>query len=49
MAAITVMFPLRTAKTMPVKAGMDLKSDASVVWTGLLVIAVTIGLYILFW
>jgi SSS family solute:Na+ symporter len=49
MTVMTLMFPLRAAKVMPVKAGFDLRTDASVVRIGLLVIAVTIGLYILFW
>jgi len=49
MTVLTLVSPLREARTMPVKAGFDLKSDASVVWIGLSVIAVTIGLYILFW
>jgi SSS family solute:Na+ symporter len=49
MTALTLKFPLLEAKAMPVKSGFDLRSDASVVWTGMLVIAVTIGLYILFW
>jgi SSS family solute:Na+ symporter len=49
MIVITLMSPLRVARAMPVKEGLNLKSDASVVWLGMLVIAVTIGLYILFW
>ncbi len=49
MTALTLMFPLPEARAMPVKPGFDLKSDASVLWIGLLMIAATIGLYILFW
>jgi SSS family solute:Na+ symporter len=49
MTVLTVIFPLPEAKAMPVKQGFDLRTNASVAWIGLLVIAVTIGLYILFW
>jgi SSS family solute:Na+ symporter len=49
MTLLTMMFPLGNAKTMPIKTDMDMKSDASVVWIGLLLILITIGLYILFW
>jgi len=49
MAIVTVFKPLRKPKILPSRGGVDMKPQASVVWLGLAVIAVTIALYIIFW
>ncbi len=49
MAIVTVFKPLKEPKTLPSRGGIDMKPEASVVWLGLAVIAVTIALYIIFW
>ncbi len=49
MAIVTVFKPLRGPKVLPSRGGIDMKSEASVVWLGLTVIAVTVALYIIFW
>jgi SSS family solute:Na+ symporter len=49
MAIVTIMKPLPEPKTLPTKGGFDLKPASSVLWLGVLVIAVTITLYIIFW
>ncbi|MBN1271048.1 MAG: solute:sodium symporter family transporter [Candidatus Aminicenantes bacterium] len=49
MTVATLWKPLDRPKKLPVKEGFDLKPTPSVVWLGLLVIAVTIALYIIFW
>jgi len=49
MAIMTVFKPLREPKVLPSKGGIDMKPEASVVWLGLAVIAITIALYIIFW
>ena len=49
MAVLTAAFPLKEPKIMPVKEDFDMKPTPSVFWLGMLVIAVTIFLYIIFW
>jgi len=49
MAIMTVLKPLTRPKVLPSRGGIDMKPDASVVWLGLAVIAVTVALYIIFW
>jgi SSS family solute:Na+ symporter len=49
MAIITLCRPLSKPKKLPVTNRIDMKPSASVIWLGLLVIAATIVLYILFW
>ncbi len=49
MAILTVFKPLREPKVLPSRGGIDMKPEASVVWLGLAVIAVTVALYIIFW
>ena len=49
MAIVTVFKPLTKPKVLPSRGGVDMKPQASVVWLGLAVIAVTIALYIIFW
>jgi len=48
MALITYMKPLAEPKVMPVREEFDMRPAPSVVWLGAIVIAVTIGLYIIF-
>lgn len=49
MTAATLLKPLKKPKEMPEQKGFDLKPAPSVLWLGLLVIAVTVALYIIFW
>ncbi len=49
MAIITFLRPLKESKVMPVKEGFDMKPTPLVLWLGMLVIALTVALYILFW
>ena len=49
MALITCIKPLAEPKVMPVREEFDMKPAPSVLWLGAIVIAVTIGLYIIFW
>lgn len=49
MAIITVVRPLKEAKTLPVKAGLDMHSSPAVRWLGGLVIILTLSLYLIFW
>ena len=49
MAIITFLRPLKEPKVMPVKEGFDMKPTPLVLWLGMLVIALTVALYILFW
>jgi SSS family solute:Na+ symporter len=49
MSVITMMRPLANPKILPVREGFDMKPAASVKWLGILVIAITIALYIIFW
>ncbi len=48
MALITCIKPLAEPKVMPVREEFDMRPAPSVVWLGVIVIAVTIGLYIIF-
>jgi SSS family solute:Na+ symporter len=49
MAIITVINPLKTPKTLPVKANFDMSSTPVLKWLCALVIILTITLYIIFW
>jgi len=49
MAIITKLKPLAEPKVMPVREEFDMRPAPSVMWLGAIVIAVTIGLYIIFW
>ena len=49
MAIVTVFKPLTKPKILPSRGGVDMKPEASVVWLGLALIAVTVALYIIFW
>jgi SSS family solute:Na+ symporter len=49
MAILTALKPLARPKVLPSRGGIDMKPEASVVWLGLAVIAVTVVLYIIFW
>lgn len=49
LGAITLWKPLPEPRTMPVRAGYDMKPSRSVVWLGALVVAATITLYVVFW
>ena len=49
MAIITFLRPLKESKVMPVKEGFDMKPTPLVLWLGILVIALTVALYIIFW
>ncbi|MHC4456768.1 MAG: sodium:solute symporter family transporter [Planctomycetota bacterium] len=49
MLIITLVRPLSEPKVMPVREEFDMKPTPSVVWLGILVIAITIVLYIRFW
>ena len=49
MAIITFLRPLKESKLMPVKEGFDMKPTPLVLWLGILVIALTVALYIIFW
>ncbi|MHC4656778.1 MAG: sodium:solute symporter family transporter, partial [Planctomycetota bacterium] len=48
MALITCIKPLSEPKVMPVREEFDMRPAPSVAWLGAIVIAVTIGLYIIF-
>jgi SSS family solute:Na+ symporter len=49
MAVITVLKPLPEPKIIMKKGDMDLSTSPYIVWLGVLIIAITIGLYIIFW
>jgi SSS family solute:Na+ symporter len=49
MTMITAAKPLREPKILPVKAGFDTRSSPLLKWLSLIIIAATIGLYIIFW
>jgi len=49
MGVLTTMKPLPQPREMPTRDDIDLKPAGSVVWLGVLIIAVTITLYIIFW
>jgi len=46
---ITKIKPMDKPKEMPVRPGFDMETNRTVVWLGMLVIAITIVLYIIFW
>ncbi|MBN1342565.1 MAG: solute:sodium symporter family transporter [Phycisphaerae bacterium] len=48
MLVVTLIWPLRQPKTMPVRAEFDMRPTPAVLWLGAAVIAVTICLYIKF-
>jgi uncharacterized sodium:solute symporter family permease YidK len=48
MSIITLLKPLKEPRVMPVREEFDMRPAPSVVWLGAAVIAVTIGLYIIF-
>jgi len=49
MAIITVIKPLKEPKVLPVRADFDTRSSALLKWLSLIIIAVTLALYIIFW
>jgi len=49
MLFITLARPLPEPKKLPVREEFDMRPAPSVVWLGLLVIAITVVLYIIFW
>ena len=49
MGIITKLKPLAEPKVMPVRKEFDMRPAPSVVWLGIIVIAITIALYIKFW
>jgi len=49
MLIITIWKPLSEPKTLPKREGFDMRRAPSVVWLGVVVIAVTVVLYIIFW
>lgn len=49
MWVITLINPLSEPKAMPVREGFDSHPSPIVVWLGILVIAATLGLYVIFW
>ncbi|MFW6129299.1 MAG: solute:sodium symporter family transporter [Candidatus Aminicenantaceae bacterium] len=49
MAIVTLWKPLPQRKKLPLRSKIELTPSPSVVWLGVLVIAVTIALYIIFW
>jgi SSS family solute:Na+ symporter len=49
MGIITKLKPLAEPKVMPVRQEFDMRPAPSVVWLGIIVIAITIALYIKFW
>jgi len=49
MTAITIIWPLRKPKVMPVKEGFDMKPTPVVLWLGVVVIVLTVVLYVMFW
>ena len=49
MLVITLAKPMAEPKVMPVREEFDMRPTPSVVWLGVVVIAITIGLYIIFW
>ena len=49
MAVATIIKPLSEPKVLPSRGDVDMKPAGSVVWLGAVVIAITIGLYIIFW
>jgi len=49
MLIITLVKPLPEARTMPVREEFDMRRTPSVIWLGVIVIAVTLALYVIFW
>jgi len=49
MAIMTLLKPLHTPKTMPVRGEFDMKPAPAVLWLGIGVIIATVVLYIIFW
>jgi len=49
MGIMTLIKPLKEPVKLPIKADIDLRSSAAAKAFGLVVVAVTIGLYIIFW
>ena len=49
MTLITLFYPLKKAKEMPVQENFDMRPAPSVVWLGSAVIAAVIVFYIIFW
>jgi len=49
MGALTLWRPLREPKSLPARSGIDMRSSSVVLWLGLGVILMTVGLYVLFW
>ncbi len=49
LGALTLLKPLREPKILPVREGFDMKPGRSVLLLGILVIAATITLYVIFW
>lgn len=49
MTALTVVKPLSTPVTLPVREQFDMRPAPSVVWLGTTVIVLTLALYVIFW
>lgn len=49
MTIITILRPLPKPKELPSGGGINLKPSKSALWLGLIVIAITISLYVIFW
>ncbi len=49
MAILTVIWPLKEAKVLPHNADLDLKSSGAAKFFGIIVVAITIVLYVIFW
>ncbi len=49
MGTITIVRPLKQPVVLPVRADFNTKPAASVVWLGVLIIVVVVGLYIVLW
>ena len=49
MGVLTLLKPMAEQKEMPIREGFDMKPSRSVKWLGIVVIAVTLLLYALFW
>jgi SSS family solute:Na+ symporter len=49
MAILTVLKPLKEAKVLPCNTDMDLKSSGAAKFFGIIVVAITIVLYVIFW
>jgi SSS family solute:Na+ symporter len=49
MAVLTVLKPLAEPRRMPVREGFDMKPTPAIIWLGILVIALTLVLYVIFW